>query len=81
LRGALDVRALRQAGAHCTHFEIVLEWEGSGLDLRAGPELRGIAQEFESFAAQQPLDNLPRAAFLAKARSILEAPGPGAEGA
>ncbi|HEX2065653.1 MAG TPA: exonuclease SbcCD subunit D [Candidatus Thermoplasmatota archaeon] len=74
LRGALDLRAVRQAGAACTHLDLVLEWAEDGLAARAATELRSVAQEFEAFAAQQPMEGAARAAVLAKARSALEAP-------
>ncbi|HUR64238.1 MAG TPA: exonuclease SbcCD subunit D [Candidatus Thermoplasmatota archaeon] len=73
LRGALDLRAVRHAGAACTHLDLVLEWSKEGLDVRAAAELRSVPQEFEAFAAQQPMEGAARAAILAKARSVLEA--------
>jgi exonuclease SbcD len=73
LRGALDLRAVRHAGAACTHLDLVLEWSEEGLDVRAAAELRSVPQEFEAFAAQQPMEGASRAAILAKARSVLEA--------
>jgi DNA repair exonuclease SbcCD nuclease subunit len=73
LRGALDLRAVRHAGAACTHLDLVLEWSQEGLDVRAAAELRSVPQEFEAFAAQQPMEGASRAAILAKARSVLEA--------
>ncbi|MEA3204054.1 MAG: repair protein SbcD/Mre11 [Thermoplasmata archaeon] len=72
LRGALDLRAIRQAGAACTHLDLALEWSEAGLDVRAAADLRSVAQEFEAFAAQQPMEGAPRAAILAKARLALE---------
>ncbi|HUR62308.1 MAG TPA: exonuclease SbcCD subunit D [Candidatus Thermoplasmatota archaeon] len=74
LRGTLDLRALRQAAAACIHFDLLLEWADAGLDVRAATDLRGVAQEFDAFAAQQPMEGIPRAAVLAKARIALEAP-------
>jgi exonuclease SbcD len=75
LRGALDLRAVRQAGSAFTNLDVALEWAGDGLDVRAAAELRGVPQEFEAFAAQQPMEGAPRAGILAKARSVLEAAG------
>ena len=72
LRGAFDLRAIQQAASRCTHFDLVLEWDDRGLDARSATDLRGVAQEFDAFAAQQPLDGLPRAALLARARAVLE---------
>lgn len=75
LRGAIDLRAIRQAGAACAHLDVVLEWAQDGLDVHAAAELHSVAQEFEAFAAQQPMEGAPRASILAKARSVLEAAG------
>ncbi|MFO1534753.1 MAG: hypothetical protein ABR586_03720, partial [Thermoplasmatota archaeon] len=75
LRGVIDLRAIRQAGAACAHLDVALEWAQDGLDVRAAAELRSVAQEFEAFAAQQPMEGAPRASILAKARSVLEAAG------
>jgi exonuclease SbcD len=75
LRGALDLRAVRHAGSACTHLDLVLEWAEDGLDVRAAAELRSLPQEFEAFAAQQPMEGAPRAAILAKARSVLREAG------
>ena len=74
LRGSLDLRAIQKAGAHALQCEIKLEWSDAGVHVRGGSELGPLAQEFEQFAARQPLAGLDRDRLLAKAKALLEAP-------
>jgi DNA repair protein SbcD/Mre11 len=70
LRGALDVRAIRQAATSALHLDLRFEWQGTGLEASGAPELRGMLEEFEAFAAQQPL-GAQRDRVLGMARRLL----------
>ena len=74
LRGGLDLRAIRQAASGLLHLDLRLDWQAGGLDASGPAEIKGILQEFEAFAATQPLEGAPRDRLLALARSLLEAP-------
>ncbi len=72
LRGSLDVRAIRQAGSHLLHLELRLTWQDQA-DQAAGPTaVRGLAEEWTSFLADQAIEGADRAALDALARSVLE---------
>ncbi|MFO1533831.1 MAG: exonuclease SbcCD subunit D [Thermoplasmatota archaeon] len=73
LRGVLDLRAIRQAGAHLMHLDLRLDWATAGLDARGGTELRGVLPEFDAFAATQPAEGVDRERLVAAARTVLEA--------
>ena len=72
LRGSLDQRAIRQAGAHLLNLDLRLEWDDQGLAAVSQGEMRGLWTEFEAFLATQPLAGLDREAVVAEARRLLE---------
>jgi len=74
LRGALDVRAIRQAAGSLTHLDLRLDWRDTGLESPGASELRGVVAEFEAFAAGQPIEGLDRKELVTAARALLETP-------
>ncbi|MGB0651943.1 MAG: metallophosphoesterase family protein [Thermoplasmatota archaeon] len=73
LRGQLPLDAIRQAAARLLHLDLRLEWADISLRVKGAPELRGLSEEFEAYAAQHPIEGLDRERLLALARASLEA--------
>ncbi len=71
LRGLLDVRAIQQAGRGLVHFDLRLEWADLDHRVQGAVDLAGLEEEFEAFAAKQPVEGLDRARLLEMARSVL----------
>jgi exonuclease SbcD len=70
LRGALDVRAIRQGGAQFLQLDLRLDWEAAAGDLQATSELRPLAEEFEAYAARQPIEGVDRERLVSLARGL-----------
>lgn len=81
LRASLDVRALRQAASHLLHLHLDLAWLDEGSNVRGGPALRGLGEEFDAFAQRQPLQGVDRQKLLAACHTLLAQAGEPAGGA
>jgi len=73
LRGSLDRKALADAGRHLAHLDLRADFADAAGTVAGAATFRGLAAEFEEFAAATPLAGADRAAVLALARQALGA--------
>lgn len=71
LRGTLDLKAIRDAARHALHLDLRLGWADVGHRVRGAAEIGGLVEEFDDFAAHQPLERLDRARVMAMAHALL----------
>ncbi|MGB1585677.1 MAG: metallophosphoesterase family protein [Thermoplasmatota archaeon] len=73
LRGALDWKAIRAAGAHVLDVNLDLRFEDDDHHAATGAVMRGLDQEFDAFASTYPMEGMDRKTLVAAARELLGA--------
>lgn len=72
LRGLIDVKAVRSAARRFLHLDLRLGWNDVDHRTQGGAELGSVVEEFDAFAAGQPLEGVDRDLVVARARTLLE---------